>query len=149
MNVRIPAGVNDGQRIRVKGKGAAGENSGAPGDLYVTVHVKAHKLFGRSKNNLTLEVPVTFAEATLGAEISVPTISGPSVKLRVPANTPNGRTMRLRGKGARRSDGTVGDLLVTLRIEVPEHLSDAARNALLEYAEKSGQSNPRTALFGG
>lgn len=149
MNVRIPAGVNDGQRIRVKGKGAAGENSGASGDLYVTVLVKPHKLFGRSKNNLTLEVPVTFAEATLGAEISVPTISGPSVKLRVPANTPNGRTMRLRGKGARRSDGTVGDLLVTLRIEVPEHLSDAARNALLEYAEKSGQTNPRTALFGG
>ena len=148
MNVRIPAGVNDGQRIRVKGKGAAGENGGAAGDLYVTVNVKPHRLFGRSKNNLTLEVPVTFAEATLGAEISVPTISGAPVKLRVPANTPNGRTMRLRGKGARKTDGTVGDLLVTLRIEVPEHLSDAARNALLEYAEKSGQSDPRAALFG-
>ncbi len=148
MNVRIPAGVNDGQRIRVKGKGAAGENGGAPGDLYVTVNVTAHRLFGRSKNNLTLDVPVTFAEATLGAEISVPTISGPPVKLRVPANTPNGRTMRLRGKGARKSDGTVGDLLVTLRIEVPEHLSEAARSALLEYSEKSGQTNPRTSLFG-
>lgn len=148
MNVRIPAGVNDGQRIRVKGKGAAGENGGAPGDLYVSVHVTPHKLFGRSGNNLTLEVPVTFAEATLGAEISVPTLGGSSVKLRVPSNTPNGRTMRLRGKGARKSDGTMGDLLVTLKVEVPEHLSDAARNALLEYAEKSGQSNPRTALFG-
>ncbi len=148
MNVRIPAGVNDGQRIRVKGKGAAGENGGSPGDLYVTVHVTVHKLFGRNGNNLTLEVPVTFAEATLGSEISVPTLGGSSVKLRVPSNTPNGRTMRLRGKGARKSDGTVGDLLVTLRVEVPEHLSEAARNALLEYSEKSGQSNPRTALFG-
>ena len=148
MNVRIPAGVNDGQRIRVKGKGAAGENGGAPGDLYVTVNVTTHKLFGRSGNNLTLEVPVTFAEATLGAEISVPTLSGGTVKLRVPSNTPNGRTMRLRGKGARKSDGTVGDLLVTLKVEVPEHLSDAARSALMEYAEKSGQSNPRTVLFG-
>lgn len=149
MNVRIPAGVNDGQRIRIKGKGAAGENGGAPGDLYVTVHVRPHKLFGRSGNNLTLEVPVTFAEATLGAEISVPTITGNSVKLRVPANTPNGRTMRLRGKGARKPDGTVGDLLVTLKVEVPDHLSDAARSALLEYVEKSGQQNPRAALFGG
>ena len=148
MNVRIPAGVNDGQRIRIKGKGAAGENGGAPGDLYVSVHVKPHKLFGRNGNNLTLEVPVTFAEATLGAEISVPTLGGSPVKLRVPSNTPNGRTMRLRGKGARKSDGTTGDLLVTLKVEVPEHLSDAARSALLEYVEKSGQSNPRTALFG-
>ncbi|RMB62001.1 molecular chaperone DnaJ [Tessaracoccus antarcticus] len=148
MNVRIPSGVNDGQRIRIKGKGAAGENGGAPGDLYVTVHVLAHKLFGRTGNNLTLEVPVTFAEATLGAEITVPTLGGATVKLRVPSNTPNGRTMRLRGKGARKSDGTMGDLLVTLKVEVPEHLSDAARSALAEYAEKSGQSNPRTALFG-
>lgn len=149
MNVRIPAGVNDGQRIRVKGKGAAGENGGAAGDLYVSVHVTAHRLFGRSKNNLTLEVPVTFAEATLGAEISVPTISGSFVKLRVPSNTPNGRTMRLRGKGARTASGTVGDLLVTLKVEVPDHLSEAARSALMEYVEKSGQTNPRTALFGG
>lgn len=149
MNVRIPAGVADGQRIRLKGKGAAGENGGAAGDLYVTVHVASHKLFGRNGTNLTLEVPVTFAEATLGAEIEIPTLSGSRVKLRIPANTPNGRTMRVRGKGGRKSDGTMGDLLVTVDVQVPAHLSDAARSALLEYAEKSGQADPRAALFGG
>lgn len=148
MNVRIPAGVADGQRIRLKGKGAAGENGGAAGDLYITVHVAPHKLFGRSGNNLTLTVPVTFAEATLGAEIEIPTLSGTRIKLRVPANTPNGRTMRVRGKGARRANGTSGDLLVTIEVQVPAELSDAAREALLEYAEKSGQSDPRTNLFG-
>ena len=147
MNVRIPSGVGDGQRIRIKGKGAAGENGGAPGDLYVTVHVAPHKLFGRSGSNLTLDVPVTFAEATLGAEVTIPTLGGAPVKLRIPPNTPNGRTMRVRGKGARRSDGTTGDLLVTVQVEVPEHLSEAAKAALLEYAEKSGQSDPRAELF--
>lgn len=149
MNVRIPAGVADGQRIRIKGKGAAGENGGPAGDLYVVVHVTPHKLFGRSGNNLTLDVPVTFAEASLGAEITIPTISGQTVKLRIPANTPNGRTMRVRGKGARKSDGTMGDLLVTILVKVPEHLSDAAREALQEYAEKSGQEDPRAELFAG
>ena len=149
MNVRIPAGVNDGQRIRLKGKGAAGENGGAAGDLYVTVHVSPHKLFGRSGSNLTLEVPVTFAEATLGAEIEIPTLSGGRVKLKIPANTPNGRTMRVRGKGAQRSDGTAGDLLVTIDVQVPAHLSDTARQALLDYAAKSGQADPRASLFGG
>lgn len=148
MNVRIPAGVSDGQRIRIKGKGAGGENGGAPGDLYVTVHVTPHKIFGRSGNNITLTVPVTFAEASLGAEISIPTLAGPTVKLRIPSNTPNGRTMRVRGRGARKSDGTMGDLLVTIEVQVPEELSDAARAALLEYAEKSGQSDPRAGLFG-
>lgn len=148
MNVRIPAGVGDGQRIRIKGKGAAGENGGAAGDLYVTVHVEAHRLFGRSGSNLTLEVPVTFAEASLGAEITIPTLSGSTLKLRVPPNTPNGRTMRVRGKGARKSDGTMGDLLVTIEVQVPDHLSDAAKAALLEYTEKSGQDDPRAALFG-
>lgn len=149
MQVRIPAGVADGQRIRLKGKGAAGENGGASGDLYVTVKVTPHPLFGRSGYNLTLEVPVTFTEATLGAEITIPTLSGPKVKLRVPAGTPNGRTMRVRGKGARKPDGTVGDLLVTLDVQVPEGLTDEAKAALAEYAEKAHQVNPREALFGG
>lgn len=148
MNVRIPAGVGDGQRIRIKGKGASGENGGAAGDLYVTVNVTPHKLFGRDGTNLTLNVPVTFAEASLGAEISIPTLGGPTIKLRIPANTPNGRTLRVRGKGARKTNGTMGDLLVTIEVKVPEELSDAARAALLEYAEKSGQSDPRAALFG-
>lgn len=149
MNVRIPAGVDDGQRIRLKGKGAPGENGGPPGDLYVAVTVKPHKLFGRDGYNLTLDVPVTFAEATLGAEIEVPTMAGGRVKLRIPPNTPNGRTMRIRGKGIRKPDGTMGDLLVTIKVKVPDTLSDAAKAALAEYADKSGQEDPRSALFGG
>lgn len=149
MQVRIPAGVTDGQRIRLKGKGAAGENGGASGDLYVSVKVTPHRLFGRSGNNLTLEVPVTFTEASLGAEIIIPTLNGPNVKLRVPPSTPNGRTMRVRGKGARKSDGTMGDLLVTLNVQVPEGLTEEAKRALLEYAAKAHESNPRASLFGG
>ena len=148
VNVRIPAGVIDGQKIRIKGKGVAGQNGGAAGDLYVTVHVTPHKLFGQQGNNLTIEVPVTFAEASLGADIQIPTLQGPRVKLRVPPNTPNGRTLRVRGKGVRRKDGTMGDLLGTIQVKVPEHLSEAARNALQEYAQKAGQEDPRAALFG-
>lgn len=149
MNVRIPAGVSDGQRIRIKGRGAAGESGGSAGDLYVTVHVTGHKLFGREGHNLLLDVPVTFAEASLGADITIPTLGGSKVRLRVPAGTPNGRVLRVRGKGVRKSDGTMGDMLVTLNVQVPDHLSDEARAALTEYAEKSGQGNPRAALFGG
>lgn len=148
MNVRIPAGVGDGQRIRIKGKGAIGENGGAAGDLYVTVNVKPHRLFGRNGSNLTLEVPVTFAEASLGADITVPTLKGRPVKLRIPAGTPNGRTMRVRGKGASRPNGTMGDLLVTIEVQVPDQLSKAARDALNEYASLTKQANPRTELFG-
>lgn len=148
MNVRIPAGVADGQRIRIKGKGAAGENGGASGDLYVTVHVTPHKLFGRDGNNLTLDVPVTFAEASLGAEITVPTLGGSDVKVRIPAGTPNGRMLRVKGKGVERSDGTRGDLLLTLNVEVPDNLSDEAKAALNEYVAKSGQQDPRATLFG-
>lgn len=110
--------------------------------------VAPDKLFGRSGSNLTLTVPVTFAEATLGAEISIPTLKGGKVKLRIPAGTPNGRTMRVRGKGIRKSNGTIGDLLVTLSVEVPESLSSEAKDALLEYQLKANQSDPRAALFG-
>ncbi|MHA7862212.1 molecular chaperone DnaJ [Tessaracoccus sp. Y36] len=149
MNVRIPAGVEDGQRIRLKGKGAAGENGGAPGDLYVSVHVTPHKLFGRSGSNLTLDVPVTFTEASLGADIQIPTMQGQRVKLRIPPSTPNGRTMRVRGRGARKPDGSQGDLLVTIKVEVPDDLSAEAKAALLEYAEKAHEVNPRESLFGG
>ena len=90
MQVRIPAGVTDGQRIRLKGRGGAGENGGAAGDLYVTVHVRSHPIFGRKGDNLTLTAPVTFQEAALGAEIEVPTLGGPPVKLRLSPGTPNG-----------------------------------------------------------
>jgi molecular chaperone DnaJ len=147
MQVRIPAGVTDGQRIRLKGRGGAGENGGAPGDLYVTVHVRPHPIFGRKADNLTLTAPVTFQEAALGAEIEVPTLHGAPVKLRVPPGTPNGRTFRVRGKGVGKRDGNQGDLLVTVEVLVPEALNEQAREALNSYAEAVGSVNPRAKLF--
>lgn len=147
MQVRIPAGVTDGQQIRLKGKGGAGENGGAAGDLYVIVHVAGHPVFGRKGDNLTLTAPVTFTEAALGSEIDVPTLDGASVRLKISAGTPNGRTFRVRGKGVGRRDGTRGDLLVSVEVVVPNELSAEARQALDSYADAVGASNPRTQLF--
>jgi len=147
MQVRIPAGVTDNQRIRLKGRGGAGENGGAPGDLYVIVHVRPHPIFGRKGDNLTLTAPVTFQEAALGAEIEVPTLGGPPVKLRLSPGTPNGRTLRVRGKGVSKRDGTKGDLLVTVEVLVPQALNEQAREALNSYAEAVGSVNPRAKLF--
>lgn len=147
MQVRIPAGVTDGSRIRLKGKGGAGENGGAPGDLYVMVHVTPHPVFGRKGDNLTLTAPVTFNEAALGAEIEVPTLDGPAVRIKIAPGTPNGRTLRVRGKGVARRDGTRGDLLVTVEVVVPEQLSQQAREALGSFAAAAGMSDPRQALF--
>lgn len=147
MQVRIPAGVTDGQRIRLKGKGGAGENGGAAGDLYVSVHVRPHPVFGRTGDNLTLKAPVTFSEAALGGEIEVPTLGGPSVKLKIPAGTPNGRTFRVRGKGVSKRDGNTGDLLVSVEVVVPESLTAEAREALDTYAQAVGAQNPRAKLF--
>ncbi|MFJ5806780.1 molecular chaperone DnaJ [Streptomyces sp. NBC_01426] len=147
MQVRIPAGVSDGQRIRLRGKGAPGERGGPGGDLYVVVHVDGHPVFGRRDDNLTVTVPVTFAEAALGADIKVPTLGGPPVTLKLPPGTPNGRTMRARGKGAVRKDGTRGDLLVTVEVEVPSELSDKAREALEMFRDAMESQDPRAALF--
>jgi molecular chaperone DnaJ len=147
MQVRIPAGVKDGQRIRLRGKGAPGERGGPAGDLFVLVHVTPHPVFGRSGDNLTLTVPVSIDEAALGAEITVPTLGGGSVKLKVPAGTPNGRTFRVRGKGSRRKDGTLGDLLVTVEVVVPTALSDKAREALEALRAASGDGDVRADLF--
>jgi molecular chaperone DnaJ len=147
LQVRIPAGVKDGQRIRLKGKGAPGDNGGPAGDLFVTVHVRSHAVFGRKGDNLTLTAPVTFDEAALGAEIKVPTLGGAPVTLRVPAGTPNGRVFRVRGRGATRKDGTRGDLLVTVEVEVPAQLDDAARAAVTAYREATAGRDPRAALF--
>lgn len=144
--VRIPAGVNDGQRLRVKGKGGAGENRGEPGDLYVTVHIRPHPVFGRAGDNLTVELPVTFAEAVLGAEVEVPVMGGGQVKLRIPAGTPNGRVFRVRGRGVARS-GSSGDLLVTVVVQVPDRLNDTARQALQSYVAAANEANPRTELM--
>ncbi len=147
MQVRIPAGVTDGQRIRLKGKGGVGENGGAAGDLYVVVQVRSHPVFGRKGDNLTLTAPVTFSEAALGAEIEVPTLDGPPVRIKIAPGTPNGRTLRVRGKGVARRDGSRGDLLVTVEVVVPDHLTDQAREALGTFAAASGGGDPRQSLF--
>ncbi|MFJ6937568.1 molecular chaperone DnaJ [Streptomyces sp. NPDC101132] len=147
MQVRIPAGVSDGQRIRLRGKGAPGERGGPSGDLYVVVHVDSHPVFGRKGDNLTVTVPVSYVEAALGGEVKVPTLGGPPVTLKLPAGTPNGRTMRARGKGAVRKDGTRGDLLVTVEVAVPTQLSDKAREALESYRDATADEDPREELF--
>ncbi|GAA1966981.1 molecular chaperone DnaJ [Kitasatospora viridis] len=147
MQVRIPAGVQDAQRIRLKGKGAQGERGGQPGDLYVTVHVSSHPVFGRKGDNLTVTVPVTFPEAALGGTIDVPTLNGPAVKLRLPAGSANGLTLRARGKGATRKDGTRGDLLVTVEVTVPQETAGEALTALEQYRDATATEDPRAALF--
>jgi molecular chaperone DnaJ len=147
IQARIPAGVGDGQRIKLKGKGAPGERGGPAGDLYVRVHVAAHPVFGRSGHNLTVTVPVTFAELALGAEIKVPTHRGMPVNFRIPAGTPNGRTFRIPGKGVRRSDATVGDLLVTVNVQVPKSLDSQARETLEAFRKLTGGEDPRADLL--
>jgi molecular chaperone DnaJ len=149
IQARIPAGVKDGQKIRLKGKGAAGENGGPAGDLFVTVKVRPHRLFGRKADNLTLDVPVSFDEAALGAEVKVPTLGGGPVTLKIPAGTPNGRTFRVRGKGAQRRDGTRGDLLATVEVQVPARLDDAAREAVEAYRTATAGRPLRANLFEG
>ncbi|TDT34538.1 molecular chaperone DnaJ [Naumannella halotolerans] len=153
MQVRIPAGVNDGQRIRLKGKGSPGENGGAAGDLYVIVHVLPHAVFGRKGDHVTVTVPVTFVEASLGAEIDVPTLSGNAainsdrVRLRIPAGTPNGRTFRVRGKGVAKKNGERGDLLVTVEVAVPDTIGPEAKAALEEYGRLTDSTDPRADVF--
>jgi len=147
IQARIPAGVADGQRIRLKGKGAPGERGGPAGDLYVRVHVSTHPIFGRSGDNLTVTVPVTFAEAALGAEIKVPTLHGAPVSIRIPAGTPSGRTFRAPGKGARRKDGTNGALLVTVAVQVPQKLTGAAKQALEGFRDATAGEDPRDDLL--
>ena len=147
IQARIPAGVADGQRIKLKGKGAPGERGGPAGDLYVKIHVTPHPVFGRSGNNLTMTVPVTFPEAALGAEIKVPAMRGAPVSVRIPAGTPNGRTFRVRGRGVRRPDGTNGDLLVTVSVQVPQKLTGQAREALGNFREATAGEDPREELL--
>jgi molecular chaperone DnaJ len=144
VKVRIPAGVADGQRVRVKGKGTTGSNGGPPGDLYVTVHVAPHPLFGRRGNDLLLRVPVTFSEAALGAEVKVPTLDG-AVTVRIPAGTASGKTLRVRGRGMPKAGGGAGDLLVTVDVVVPQSLSDEQRQAV-EALAATESANPRAHL---
>ncbi|MBO4207733.1 DnaJ C-terminal domain-containing protein [Micromonospora echinofusca] len=136
LNVRFPAGVADGQRIRLAGRGEPGDRGGPAGDLFVMVKVRPDELFGRSGDDLTLTVPITFAEAVLGVDLRVPTMDG-AVTLRVPPGTPSGRVLRARGKGVVRKEGQAGDLLVTLEVVVPAQVSDEARAALETFAGHS------------
>jgi molecular chaperone DnaJ len=137
ISARIPAGVKNGQRIRLRAKGASGERGGPAGDLYVSVKVASHPLFGRKDDNLTLTVPVSFDEAALGADLKVPTLNGAPVTVKIPAGTPNGRKFRVRGRGVVHTSGQAaglrGDLLVTVDVQVPAVLNDKAREAVEAY----------------
>ena len=147
LQARIPSGVRDGMRIRLKGKGAPGERGGPSGDLYVVVHVKPHQIFGRDADNLTVTVPETYPEAVLGAEIKVPVLGGVPVTVKLPPGSANGRTLRVRGKGAPRKDGSKGDLLVTFEVAVPTQLSEAANAALEKYREATADHDVRADLL--
>jgi molecular chaperone DnaJ len=145
IRARIPAGVANNQRIRLKGKGQPGDRGGPAGDLIVTVHVQSHSLFGRKGDNLTVKLPVTFQEAVLGATVKVPTLEGPPVSVKIPPGTPNGKVLRVRDKGVTKRDGARGALLVTVEVTVPTTLSDEAREALQVYAGLHPE-NPRVNL---
>jgi molecular chaperone DnaJ len=147
MKVKIPAGVSDGQKIRLKGKGEASIDGGEAGDLVLEVSVRKHPVFERDGLNLRVDVPVTFVEATLGATIEVPTLGGEPVRLRVAPGTPSGRVLRVKGRGVSTSKGT-GDLLAEVQVAVPSHLSAEARAALEAFAAAMPQENPRTEMLG-
>src|SRR6478752_9439271 len=140
--VKIPAGVADGQKIRLRGRGRPSPDGGEAGDVVVQIAVRPHPVFTREGLNLRVVVPVTFTEAALGATIEVPTLSGDTVKLRVAPGTPSGRVLRVKGRGVQTEKGT-GDLLAEVQVAVPSHLDDAAREALERFREVESKENPR------
>jgi molecular chaperone DnaJ len=145
ITTRVPPGVRDGQRIRLRGKGGAGDEGAPAGDLFITVNVTPHPVFGRKGDDLTVTVPVTFDEAALGAQIDVPTLDG-SVRVKVPAGTPSGRTLRVKGRGVTNGSST-GDLRVTVQVVVPQKLTDEARAAVEAYAAATKGEDPRADLM--
>ncbi|MEU2036078.1 molecular chaperone DnaJ [Nocardia amamiensis] len=149
ITVRIPPGVGDGQRIRLAGQGEAGLRGAPSGDLYVTVHVSQDKVFGRSGDDLTLVLPVSYSELVLGTTVSVPTLEG-RVGVKVPPGTADGRTLRVRGRGVPKRGGGAGDLLVTVKVAVPQKLDSDAVDALKRYqeAERAGGFDPRAGWAG-
>ena len=140
ITTRIPAGVNDGAKIRIKGRGGPGE--AGPGDLYIIVHVIPHPIFGRKGENLTITLPITFAEAALGADVAVPTIDGDEVTLRIAPGSQNGKTLRIKGRGVKKGIN-VGDLLVTLDVKVPQRIDGEAKRALEEFQTATKDHDPR------
>jgi molecular chaperone DnaJ len=145
-SVKVPAGIQDGQKIKLRGKGQQSPNGGEPGDLLITVKVKQHPVFVRDGNNLRVSVPVTFAEAVLGATISVPTLGGEPVKLKVAPGTPNGRVLRVKGKGVQSAKGA-GDLLAAVEVAVPSHVSEKAKKLLAEFESELPDEDPREDLL--
>ncbi|MEX1178756.1 MAG: molecular chaperone DnaJ [Nitriliruptor sp.] len=148
LTVKLPAGVKDGAVIRVAGRGGPGTDGGPAGDVLVSVHVEAHPLFGRRGDDVTLEVPITFAEAALGTKLTVPTPSGATRTIKIPAGTTSGRTFRVRGEGAPKRGGGNGDLRVTVRIEVPSRLNREQKRLLEQFAEHDDTSARDAALLG-
>jgi molecular chaperone DnaJ len=144
--VKIPAGVSDGQKIRLRGRGRPSPDGGEPGDIVVQVTVRPHPVFTRDGLNLRVTVPVTFTEAALGATIEVPTLGGDPVKLRVAPGTPSGRVLRVKGRGVQSSKGT-GDLLAEVQVAVPAHLDDKAKEALERFHDLEPKENPRADLM--
>jgi molecular chaperone DnaJ len=144
--VKIPAGVADGQKIRLRGRGRPSPDGGEAGDIVVQVSVRPHPVFTRDGLNLRLTVPITFTEAVLGATIEVPTLGGDPVRLRVAPGTPSGRVLRVKGRGVHTQKGT-GDLLAEVQVAVPAHLDDAAKEALERFQELEPKENPRAELM--
>jgi molecular chaperone DnaJ len=144
--IKIPAGVSDGQKIKIAGKGNPSPNGGPAGDLIITVTIKPHPVFTRDGNNIRVVVPITFSEAVLGATIQVPTLGGDPVKLKVAPGTPNGRVLRVKGRGVVTAKAE-GDLLATVEIAVPSHVSDKAKKALEEFEGLLPDEDPRADLL--
>lgn len=145
IKARIPPGVRDGARIRLKGKGSPGPQGGQPGDLFVRVHVEPHPWFGRRDRDVTLKLPLTFPEATLGANVEIPTPAGEKLKLKIPPGTPSGKTFRLKGRGVPSNNGAASDLLVTVDIAVPKRLSKESKDLVKKLSEIENES-PRAHL---
>jgi molecular chaperone DnaJ len=143
VTTRIPGGINDGAKIKLKGRG--GKGPAGPGDLFVTVNVVKHPVFSRSELNLLMTLPVTFTEAALGADIKVPTLDGDEVTVRIAPGTPNGRTLRIKSRGVKSARGT-GDLLITIEIQVPQRVDGKAREALEAFAKATEEFDPRLDL---
>ena len=143
ITTRVPAGINDGAKIKLKGRGSLGQ--AGPGDLYVHINVIPHPVFSRKGENLLMTLPVTFTEAALGSDIAVPTLGGDEVTVRLAPGTPNGRTLRVKGRGVKKGHVT-GDLMITVEVQVPQRLEAKAKKVLEEFAEVTKEFNPRQEL---
>ena len=143
ITTRVPAGIKDGGKIKLKGRGAPGQ--AGPGDLFIIINVTKHPVFTRDGNNLLMTLPVTFTEAALGADISVPTLSGEDVVVRLAPGTPNGKVLRVKERGVKK-DFQTGDLLITVEVQVPQRIDSKAKAALEEFAELTKSDSPGTHL---